>query len=161
MVCWNLCHAYLLEVGLMQIHAHPWYIIHSLTCKNPCKLDIHASFFGPLRLHLPVWSELRRSRWPFRPIRSHSAMVTGLQSCVRSGLIRPDFSNPYLLNRTRSFTRAALQHASIFVRARLMMRHLGLHVGPGFPETVGVPLYWSLCFGTWTDVSLEAWFILR
>ena len=81
-----------------------WNFIHNLTCKNPRKLFIHASFFGPWDLHLLVWSELGRSR-PFRPMRSYNAMVTGLRSSVRSGQNRPNFSNPYLSNRTWSFAR--------------------------------------------------------
>ena len=46
----------------------PRNVIHSPRC-TPCKLFIHEVFFGPLGLHLSVWSELRRSP-PFRPMRA-------------------------------------------------------------------------------------------
>ena len=35
----------------------PWNLIHS----SPCRVFIHEVFFGPLGLHLSVWSELERS----------------------------------------------------------------------------------------------------
>jgi hypothetical protein len=47
----------------------PWNLIHSLPCKTPCRLFIHEVFFGPLGLHLRVWSELGCST-PFRPMRA-------------------------------------------------------------------------------------------
>ena len=47
----------------------PWNLIHSPPCRNPCGLFIHEVFFGPLGLHLHVWSELGRFL-PFRPIRA-------------------------------------------------------------------------------------------
>ena len=65
MVCWNLCHAYLLEVGLMQIPTN-----HD-TLSIVCHVEIHVDFsfmIITLDLHLRVWSELGRSR-PFRPMR--------------------------------------------------------------------------------------------
>ena len=46
----------------------PWNLIHSPPCRTPCRLFIHELFFGPLGLHLLVWSELGRSP-PFRPMR--------------------------------------------------------------------------------------------
>ena len=54
--------------GLDANHGNSWNIIHSLLCKNPCKLYIHDNFFGLLGLHLLVWSELGWS-WPFRRTR--------------------------------------------------------------------------------------------
>ena len=45
----------------------PWNNIHSLPCKSSCRLFVHGDFFGPLGLHLLVWSELERSR-PFQPM---------------------------------------------------------------------------------------------
>ena len=45
-----------------------WNIVHSMACKNSCRLFIHDYCFGPLGLHLLVWSELGRS-WPFWPMR--------------------------------------------------------------------------------------------
>ena len=47
----------------------PWSLIHSLPCRTPCRLFIHEVFFGPLVLHLRVWSELGQSP-PFRPMRT-------------------------------------------------------------------------------------------
>ena len=47
----------------------PWNLIHSPPCRTPCRLFIHEVFFGPLGLHLRVWSELGRSP-PFRPMRA-------------------------------------------------------------------------------------------
>ena len=47
----------------------PWNLIHSPPCRTPCRLFIHEIFFGPLGLHLRVWSELRRSP-PFQPMTS-------------------------------------------------------------------------------------------
>ena len=47
----------------------PWNLIHSPPCRIPCRLFIHEVFFGPLGLHLRVWSELGRSP-PFRPMRA-------------------------------------------------------------------------------------------
>ena len=43
----------------------PCTLIHS----PPCRLFIHELFFGPLGLHLLVWSELGRSP-PFQPMRA-------------------------------------------------------------------------------------------
>ena len=52
-------------------YGRPWNLIHSLPCRNPCRLSIHEVFFGPLGLHLRVWSELGRSPpfWPMRALR--------------------------------------------------------------------------------------------
>ena len=36
----------------------PWQLIHSPPCRNPCRVFIHEVFFGPIGLHLWVWSEL-------------------------------------------------------------------------------------------------------
>ena len=36
----------------------PWNLIYSPPCRTPCILFIHEVFFGPLGLHLRVWSEL-------------------------------------------------------------------------------------------------------
>ena len=49
----------------------PWNLVRSLPCKTPCRLFIHEVFFGPLGLHLRVWSELGRSPtfWPMRALR--------------------------------------------------------------------------------------------
>ena len=47
----------------------PWNLIHSPPCRTPCRIFIHEVFFGPLGLHLHVWSELERSP-PFRPMRA-------------------------------------------------------------------------------------------
>ena len=47
----------------------PWNLIHSPSCRTPCRLFIHEFFFGPLGLHLRVRSELGRSP-PFRPMRA-------------------------------------------------------------------------------------------
>jgi hypothetical protein len=44
-------------------------LIHIPPCKTPCRLSIHEIFFGPLGLHLRVWSELRRSP-PFGSMRA-------------------------------------------------------------------------------------------
>ena len=63
MVCWNLRQAYLLEVAKLYANSDaPWSIIHSI----PCSL-----FFGPLGLHLVVWSELVWFGffWPMRDLR--------------------------------------------------------------------------------------------
>ena len=46
----------------------PCTLIHNLPCRTPCGLFIHKLSFGPLGLHLLVWSELGRSL-PFRPMR--------------------------------------------------------------------------------------------
>ena len=61
-----------------------WNLIHSLPCRTSCKIFIHKVLFGPLGLHLHVWSELGRSP-PFRPMRALRLMVAGLQSCVWIG----------------------------------------------------------------------------
>ena len=47
----------------------PCTFIHNLPCRTPCRLFIHELFFGPLGLHLLVWSELGWSP-PFRPMRA-------------------------------------------------------------------------------------------
>ena len=47
----------------------PWNLIHSPSCRTPCRLFIHEFLFGPLGLHLRVQSELGRSP-PFRPMRA-------------------------------------------------------------------------------------------
>ena len=39
----------------------PCTLIHSMPCRTLCRLFIHKLFFGPLGLHLLVWSELGRS----------------------------------------------------------------------------------------------------
>ena len=36
----------------------PWNLIHNMPCRSPCRLFIHEVFFGPLGLHLRVWSNL-------------------------------------------------------------------------------------------------------
>ena len=50
-------------------HGRPCTLIHNQPCRTPCRLFIHKLFFGPLGLHLLVWSELGRSP-PFRPMRT-------------------------------------------------------------------------------------------
>ena len=47
----------------------PCTLVHNLPCRTPCRLFIHGLFFGPLGLHLLVWSELGRSP-PFWPMRA-------------------------------------------------------------------------------------------
>ena len=47
----------------------PCTLIHSPPCRTPCRLFIHELSFGPLGLHLLVWSELGRSP-PFQPMRA-------------------------------------------------------------------------------------------
>jgi hypothetical protein len=94
---------YLFEVGLTQIPSSiPWNIIHSLPCRNRCRLFIHDHFHKPLGLHLLVWSEFGRSR-PFQPMRDlrmqwlwafnpvceaalRVSMVTALGTCVKQPL---------------------------------------------------------------------------
>ena len=66
-VCRNLRQAHFFEVGLMQIMANNKNLIHSMPCRTPCWLFIHEIFFGPLGLHLLVWSELGWSP-PLRPM---------------------------------------------------------------------------------------------
>ena len=39
-------------------HGRSWKLIQKLPCRNPCRFSIHDYFFGPLGLHLLVWSEL-------------------------------------------------------------------------------------------------------
>ena len=46
-----------------------WNLIHSSPCRTPCRLFIHEVFFGPLGLHIRVWSALGWSP-PFRPMRA-------------------------------------------------------------------------------------------
>ena len=55
--------------GPDKIYGRPWNLIHSPPCRTPCRLYIHEVFFGPLGLHLCVWSELGRSP-PFQPLRA-------------------------------------------------------------------------------------------
>ena len=75
----------------------PWNIIHSPPCRTPCRLFIHEVFFGPLGLHLRVWSELGRSPpfWPMRATRSQWSWAFNLvcevalsicPSCKREGV---------------------------------------------------------------------------
>ena len=47
----------------------PFHLVHNPPCRTPCTLFFHEVFFGPLGLHLRVWSELGQSP-PFRPMRS-------------------------------------------------------------------------------------------
>ena len=47
----------------------PWNLMHSPSCRTLCRLFIHEVFFGPLGLHLCVWSEFGRSP-PSRPMRA-------------------------------------------------------------------------------------------
>ena len=42
--------------GLDKNFGGPWNLIHSPPCKTPCKLFILEIFFGPLGLHLFVWT---------------------------------------------------------------------------------------------------------
>ena len=56
--------------GLPKFREKPWNLIHNPPCRIPCKLFIYEIFFGPLGLHLRVWSELGRWSPPFRPIRA-------------------------------------------------------------------------------------------
>ena len=67
---------------------HSWSSgISVAPCRSPCRLFIHAIFYGPLGLlHLRVWSELGRSVSALSTNESSwIAMVMGLQSCVWSG----------------------------------------------------------------------------
>jgi hypothetical protein len=68
MVCWNLCHAHLKEVGLTQIPTYHGTLLINLSCKNPCRFFIRDSFCRLLDIHLLVWSELGRL-WPFWPMK--------------------------------------------------------------------------------------------
>jgi hypothetical protein len=52
-----------------KIFVKPCTLIHNLPCRAPCRLFIHELFFGPLDLHLLVWSELGPSP-SFRPMRA-------------------------------------------------------------------------------------------
>ena len=56
-------------------------LIHNLPCRTSCRLFIHELFFGPLGLHLLVWSELGRSL-PFRPMRALTLPWLGAFSLV-------------------------------------------------------------------------------
>ena len=68
MVCWNMCHANLLKVGLTQIMANYKTIIYSMPCRNPHRFFIRDDFFEHLDFHFLVWSELGQFQ-PFRPMR--------------------------------------------------------------------------------------------
>ena len=46
-----------------------WNLIQSPSYRTPCRLFIHEVFFGPLGLHLRVWSELGRPPL-FQPMRA-------------------------------------------------------------------------------------------
>ena len=59
----------------------PCTLIHNMPCRTPCRLFIHELFFGPLGLHLLVWSELGRSL-PFRPMRALTLPWLGASSLV-------------------------------------------------------------------------------
>ena len=60
---------FLLRGGLDKNSGRPWSHIHSPLGRTPYRLFIHEVLFGPLGLHLRVWSELGRSL-PFRPMRA-------------------------------------------------------------------------------------------
>ena len=62
MVCWNLCHAYPLEVDLTQIPTN-----HE-TLSIVCHVGIYVDF-SSTTISLLVWSDLGRS-WPFWPMRN-------------------------------------------------------------------------------------------
>ena len=88
--CWNFRYAHLLEVGLMKILALPWICIHSPPCRTPCRLFVHAVFFGTFR---PSPSCVKWT-WTISALltneSSEIAMVMGLQHVhVWSGLERP------------------------------------------------------------------------
>jgi hypothetical protein len=59
----------------------PLNLIHSLSCRTPCRLFIHEVFFGPLDRHLLVWGELEQSL-PFRPMRALRLQWTRVYSLV-------------------------------------------------------------------------------
>jgi hypothetical protein len=74
MVSWNLRHTHFFGGGLLgggpdENSGRPWNLIHSLSCRTSCRLFIHEVIFGPIGLHLHVWSELRQSP-PFRPLKT-------------------------------------------------------------------------------------------
>ena len=69
----------------------PWNLIHSPPCRTPCRLFIHEVFFGPLGLHLRVWSELGQSP-PFRPMRALT-----LQWSWAFSLVCELWSGPWLM----------------------------------------------------------------
>ena len=89
--CWNfflknscflgIC---VMKVSLTKISERTRNLIHSPSCRTPCRLFIHEVFFGPLGLHLRVWSERGRSP-PFRPMRALRLQWSqAFQSCVWS-----------------------------------------------------------------------------
>ena len=66
----------------------PCTLIHSPPCRTPCRLFIHKLFFGPLGLHLLVWSELERSP-PFRPMRALTLPWSGAFNLVCEVALSP------------------------------------------------------------------------
>ena len=54
MVSWDLCQAYLLEVGLTKIPGDHETLPIVCHVGSPCRPFIHEVFFGPLGLHLFV-----------------------------------------------------------------------------------------------------------
>ena len=66
----------------------PWTIIHNMPCNNPCTL-----FFGPLHLHLLVWSELGWfGIFDQREILKCNGHMPSV-SCTKWPLVRWNFSN--------------------------------------------------------------------
>ena len=85
MVSRNFRQTHLLEVGLMQIpvdHAPLSKVRHVGLHVDFSSMNF---FFGPISLHLLVWSELGRGSSFLTNESSYIAMVKGLQRCVWSG----------------------------------------------------------------------------
>ena len=90
-----------LEGGPDKNFGRPWNLIHSPPCGTPCRLFIHEVFFGPLGLHLRVWSERGQSP-PFRPMRALRLQRTRAFSLVCKVALRHYTSSlkPYILSNS-------------------------------------------------------------
>jgi hypothetical protein len=107
MVSRNLRHVHLLEAGLMENSKRPWNVMHSPPCRTPCRLFTHEVFFGPLGLHLRVWSELGWSP-PFQPMRALRLQWSWAFSLVCEVALRSSTS------RERSMSTQPLMHALLY-----------------------------------------------
>ena len=73
-----------------------WNLIHSPSRRTPYRLFIHVVFFGPLGLHLRVWSELGRSL-PFRPMRALRLQWTWAFSLVCEVALKLSMGSMYCI----------------------------------------------------------------
>ena len=122
MVCWNLCHAYLLEVGLMQI------LVEHETLSIICHVGIHVDFSSMvITLALKPSPSSVKWTWTFSAFwtneRFENAMVTNLQAHVWSG---PQVRQNRLGQKQTTSMHALLWRRLAITLHSYCIRHMGL-----------------------------------